>query len=124
MPMYPAIYPTQAIPQYLPPQQPARTVWTDLDAERAEMSPTERAFVEQDTEYQRADYDLQTAFQAFIQGMFRDDFLRTDSKGFAEKKLLALKVARKEYHRQNDGIWDDPEIKALIEKKRSERSGN
>lgn len=111
-------------PQYPQYQPPVRTVWTDLDAERTEMTAGERLFVEQDKEYQQADYALQAAFQTFLQGMFRDDFLKTDTKDLAGRKLLALRVARKGFEKQNDGIMDDPEIKALIEKKRSERSGN
>lgn len=111
-------------PQYYPQQQPTRTVWTDLDTERADMTTAERTHVEQDGEYRQADYDLQTAFQGFLQSKFRDEFLTFDTRGLAEKKLLALKVARKSYHAANDGIMDDPEVKALIEKKRGERSGN
>lgn len=117
------MYPTQQS-MYYPPPQPIRNVWTDLDTERAEMTTAERDFVEKDKEYQNADYTLQVAFQAFLQSKFRDDFLSSDTKNLAEKKLLALKVARKGYEKENDDVLNDPEVKALIEKKRGKSNGN
>lgn len=124
--MYPLNPPV--MPQYphavYEQRKPMRTPFTDMDAEKATMSPEEVAFVAADSDFQKADAEYKTALYQHMETVFRDEFLRVDAQGLAEKKLLAMKMARERYKRNADTVMNDPEVQALIAKKRSEKSGN
>lgn len=111
-------------PMYPMPQQQMRTAWTDLKVERESLTDGERTFVMNDPDYQKSHAELNDAFYGFLQHMLGNDFINAGNHGFVEKALLDLKTARRQYQKENDGVLNDPEVQALIEKKRRAKNGN
>ncbi len=95
-----------------------RTPITDIVTEYLTMGPDEKNFVEAHSDFISAELVFRQAFDEFLLQTFQNDFIKAGGNGFADNKLLAIRKARQEYAQKNKAIFEDPEVLALIEKKR------